>query len=72
MPVTAMKGGACDDLAKPVPFEELEAGSERIMAQARTQAGSLRKPLAGHVRRAGEILLGAATAASGADAPDRS
>jgi DNA-binding NtrC family response regulator len=36
--VTAMKGGACDYLVKPVAFEQLEQAAERIMAQARTQA----------------------------------
>ena len=35
--VTAMKGGACDYLVKPVSFEQLEQAAERIMAQARTQ-----------------------------------
>jgi DNA-binding NtrC family response regulator len=36
--VTAMKGGACDYLVKPVPFEQLERAAERVLAQARTQA----------------------------------
>lgn len=36
--VTAMKGGACDYLVKPVSFEQLEQAAERILAQARTQA----------------------------------
>jgi DNA-binding NtrC family response regulator len=36
--VTAMKGGACDYLVKPVSFEQLEEVAERILAQARTQA----------------------------------
>ena len=36
--VTAMKGGACDYLVKPVSFEQLEEAAERILAQARTQA----------------------------------
>ncbi|MGA3347755.1 MAG: sigma-54 dependent transcriptional regulator [Candidatus Sulfotelmatobacter sp.] len=35
--VTAMKGGACDYLVKPVSFEQLEQAAERIMAQARAQ-----------------------------------
>ena len=36
--VTAMRGGACDYLVKPVSFERLEEAAERILAQARTQA----------------------------------
>ncbi|HWW14810.1 MAG TPA: sigma-54 dependent transcriptional regulator [Candidatus Dormibacteraeota bacterium] len=36
--VTAMKGGACDYLVKPVAFEQLEQAAERILAQAKTQA----------------------------------
>jgi DNA-binding NtrC family response regulator len=36
--VTAMKGGACDYLVKPVSFEQLEQAAERILAQARAQA----------------------------------
>ncbi len=36
--VTAMKGGACDYLVKPVSFDQLERAAERILAQARTQA----------------------------------
>jgi len=36
--VTAMKGGACDYLVKPVSFEQLEQAAERIMMQAGTQA----------------------------------
>jgi DNA-binding NtrC family response regulator len=36
--VTAMKGGACDYLVKPVSFEQLEQAAERILAQAQTQA----------------------------------
>jgi DNA-binding NtrC family response regulator len=36
--VTAMRGGACDYLVKPVSFERLEESAERILAQARTQA----------------------------------
>jgi DNA-binding NtrC family response regulator len=35
--VTAMRGGACDYLVKPVSFEQLEQAAERILAQARTQ-----------------------------------
>jgi DNA-binding NtrC family response regulator len=46
--VTAMKGGACDYLVKPVSFEQLEQAAERILAQARTQA------------KAGEALAGSA------------
>src|SRR5580700_2010794 len=45
--VTAMKGGACDYLVKPVSFEQLEQAAERIMAQARTQAEAV-EGLAGH------------------------
>ena len=45
--VTAMKGGACDYLVKPVSFEQLEQAAERIMAQARTQAEAA-EGLAGH------------------------
>ena len=45
--VTAMKGGACDYLVKPVSFEQLEQAAERIMAQARTQAKAA-EGLAGH------------------------
>jgi two-component system response regulator AtoC len=45
--VTAMKGGACDYLVKPVAFEQLEQAAERIMAQARTQAEAA-EGLAGH------------------------
>ncbi len=45
--VTAMKGGACDYLVKPVSFEQLEQAAERIMAQARIE-GEATKALAGH------------------------
>jgi DNA-binding NtrC family response regulator len=45
--VTAMKGGACDYLVKPVSFEQLEEAAERILAQARTQAEAA-QGLAGH------------------------
>ncbi len=45
--VTAMKGGACDYLVKPVSFEQLEQAAERILAQARTQAQAA-EGLAGH------------------------
>jgi DNA-binding NtrC family response regulator len=45
--VTAMKGGACDYLVKPVAFEQLEQAAERILAQARTQAEAT-EGLAGH------------------------
>jgi DNA-binding NtrC family response regulator len=45
--VTAMKGGACDYLVKPVSFEQLEQAAERILAQARTQAEAA-QGLAGH------------------------
>jgi DNA-binding NtrC family response regulator len=45
--VTAMKGGACDYLVKPVAFEQLEQAAERIMAQAKTQAEAA-EGLAGH------------------------
>ena len=45
--VTAMKGGACDYLVKPVAFEQLEQAAERILAQARTQAEAA-EGLAGH------------------------
>jgi DNA-binding NtrC family response regulator len=45
--VTAMKGGACDYLVKPVAFEQLEQAAEKILAQARTQAEAT-EGLAGH------------------------
>jgi two-component system response regulator AtoC len=45
--VSAMKGGACDYLVKPVSFERLEEAAERILAQARTQAEAA-QGLAGH------------------------
>ena len=45
--VTAMKGGACDYLVKPVAFEQLERAAERILAQAKTQAEAT-EGLAGH------------------------
>jgi DNA-binding NtrC family response regulator len=45
--VTAMKGGACDYLVKPVSFEQLEQAADRILAQARTQAEAT-QDLAGH------------------------
>lgn len=45
--VTAMKGGACDYLVKPVSFEQLEQAAERILAEARTQADAA-EGLAGH------------------------
>ncbi len=45
--VTAMKGGACDYLVKPVSFEQLEQAAERILAQARTQAEAT-EALRGH------------------------
>jgi len=65
--VTAMKGGACDYLVKPVSFEQLEAAAERVLAQARTQAEST-EALAGHapgwLRALGRARQ---AAASGAD-----
>jgi DNA-binding NtrC family response regulator len=45
--VTAMKGGACDYLVKPVSFEQLEQAAERVLAQARTQSEASEN-LAGH------------------------
>jgi len=45
--VTAMKGGACDYLVKPVSFERLEEAAERILGQAQTQAEAA-QGLAGH------------------------
>jgi len=45
--VTAMKGGACDYLVKPVAFEQLEQAAERILAQAKTQADAT-EGLVGH------------------------
>jgi len=36
--VSAMKGGACDYLVKPVSFEQLQQAAERILAQARGPA----------------------------------
>ena len=45
--VTAMKGGACDYLVKPVSFEHLEQAAGRILAQARTQAEAA-EGLVGH------------------------
>ena len=45
--VTAMKGGACDYLVKPVSFEQLEQAAERILAQPRIQAEAA-EGLAGH------------------------
>lgn len=45
--VTAMRGGACDYLVKPVSFEQLEQAAERILAQARTQEKAT-EDLAGH------------------------
>lgn len=48
--VTAMRGGACDYLVKPVSFEQLEAAAERILAQTRTQAEAGRA-LTGHSPR---------------------
>jgi DNA-binding NtrC family response regulator len=35
--VTAMKGGACDYLVKPVSFPQLEQAAERILARAHTE-----------------------------------
>ena len=65
--VTAMKGGACDYLVKPVSFEQLEQAAERIMAQAKTQAEAA-EGLVGHapgwVRALGRARQ---AAASGAD-----
>jgi DNA-binding NtrC family response regulator len=49
--VTAMKGGACDYLVKPVSFPQLEQAAERILAQARVQAeddADSAKGLVGH------------------------
>jgi DNA-binding NtrC family response regulator len=40
--VSAMKGGACDYLVKPVSFDRLEEAAERILLQARTQAEAAR------------------------------
>jgi DNA-binding NtrC family response regulator len=45
--VTAMKGGACDYLVKPVAFEQLEQAAERIMAGRKTQAEAT-EGLVGH------------------------
>jgi DNA-binding NtrC family response regulator len=45
--VTAMKGGACDYLVKPVAFEQLEQAAERILTQARTKAQAA-EGLVGH------------------------
>jgi DNA-binding NtrC family response regulator len=45
--VTAMKGGACDYLVKPVSFEQLEQAAERILTQARIQEKAT-EDLAGH------------------------
>src|SRR5579863_2587863 len=45
--VAAMKDGACDYLVKPVSFEQLEEAAERILAEARAQAGAT-DGLAGH------------------------
>lgn len=36
--VTAIKGGACDYLVKPVPFDQLERTAEKILAQTCAQA----------------------------------
>lgn len=47
--VSAIKGGACDYLVKPVCFEQLEQAAERILAQARAQAEATEgEGLAGH------------------------
>jgi DNA-binding NtrC family response regulator len=65
--VTAMKGGACDYLVKPVAFEQLEQAAERIMAQAKTQAEAA-EGLAGHAAPWLKALDRARqAAASGAD-----
>jgi len=65
--VTAMKGGACDYLVKPVSFEQLEQAAERILAQARTQAEAT-EGLAGHAPNWLRALDRARqAAASGAD-----
>ncbi|HTU41887.1 MAG TPA: sigma-54 dependent transcriptional regulator [Candidatus Aquilonibacter sp.] len=65
--VTAMKGGACDYLVKPVAFEQLEQAAERILAAARTRAEAS-DALVGHAP-AWLRALGRASqaAASGAD-----
>jgi DNA-binding NtrC family response regulator len=45
--VTAMKGGACDYLVKPVAFEQLERAAERILESVRTRAEAT-EGLVGH------------------------
>jgi DNA-binding NtrC family response regulator len=39
--VTAMKGGACDYLVKPVAFEQLEQAAERVLVEAQTQSHAI-------------------------------
>jgi len=50
--VTAMKGGACDYLVKPVSFERLEQAAERTLAQASAQAKAQADAAEGLVGRA--------------------
>jgi DNA-binding NtrC family response regulator len=65
--VTAMKGGACDYLVKPVAFEQLEQAAARVMAQAQTRADAA-AGLVGHAPAWLRALERAAqAAASGAD-----
>jgi DNA-binding NtrC family response regulator len=67
--VTAMKGGACDYLVKPVAFEQLEQAAERILAQARTKTqAEAAEGLVGHAPVWLRALARARqAAASGAD-----
>jgi DNA-binding NtrC family response regulator len=65
--VTAMKGGACDYLVKPVAFEQLEQAAARVLAQAQNQADAA-AGLVGHAPAWLRALERAAqAAASGAD-----
>ena len=38
--VQAMRGGACDYLTKPIPFEELQSAIKRVMRRAGTLPGN--------------------------------
>jgi DNA-binding NtrC family response regulator len=65
--VSAMKGGACDYLVKPVAFEELERTAARVMAQAQTQAEAASRLVGRAPAWLRALERAAQAAASGAD-----
>jgi DNA-binding NtrC family response regulator len=59
--VSAMRGGACDYLVKPVSFEQLEQAARRVLGQAQDQAGGTQSAY-GETVLAGLALVGHAPA----------